>query len=107
MKLSEHIIIEMYGVKKRVGDIKSLFHSIEKNNFFQHTTLVSTNNCIIFLYNWGHFIVYTAPNNQMLSVEILSNLGPHRNTKIKQNILGVFQPHRHDVQELTRPLEYV
>lgn len=107
MKLSEHIIIEMYGVKKRVGDIKSLLASVEKNNHFQHTTLVSTNNCLIFLYVWGHFIVYTAPKDKMLSVEVLSNLGAYRNSKIKQNLLGIFQPEKYDIQETTRPLGYI
>ena len=101
MKLSEHIIIEMYGVKKRVGDIKSIFQSLERHN---HSSLISTNNCIVFIYSWGHIIIYTSPKDKMLAIEILSSLGAYHNEKMKANILNIFQPQKYDVQETTRPL---
>lgn len=97
MKRLNRKILNMEGTKKRVGDIKSIFQNIEYSMQFLHTSLISTNTCVTFLYSWGHIIVYTFPQDKIITVEFLY---PSWNTKIEimiDSLIKIFQPISHEV----------
>ena len=92
----------MKGTKKRVGDIKSIFQNIEYSMSLLHTSLISTNNCITFLYPWGHIIIYTFPQEQLITIEFLYQ---EWNTKIETIIISaikIFEPDKHTIKEIDR-----
>lgn len=102
MKKVKQKILRMKGTKKRVGDIKSVFQSIEYSLNLLHTSLISTNNCIIFIYSWGHIIIYTFPQEQLITVEFLYQ---EWNKKIENMIISVvkiFEPDNYQIKEIDR-----
>ncbi|MCB5280087.1 MAG: hypothetical protein LHW59_11285 [Candidatus Cloacimonetes bacterium] len=102
MKKVKQKILYMEGTKKRVGDIKSVFQSIEYSLNLLHTSLISTNNCIIFIYSWGHIIIYTFPQEQLITVEFLYQ---EWNKKIENMIISVvkiFEPDNYQIKEIDR-----
>ncbi len=102
MKILKHKVLKMEGTKKRVGDIKAIFQNIEFTQQLLHTSLISTNTCVTFLYSWGHIIIYTFPQDKIITVEFLY---PHWNDKIEKIIdvvLAVFQPGKHIIKEIER-----
>lgn len=102
MKKVKQKILYMEGTKKRVGDIKSVFQSIEYSLNLLHTSLISTNNCIIFIYSWGHIIIYTFPQKQTITVEFLYQ---EWNKKIENMIISVvkiFEPDNYQIKEIDR-----
>ena len=102
MKKVKQKILYMEGTKKRVGDIKSVFQSIEYSLNLLHTSLISTNNCIIFIYSWGHIIIYTFPQEQLITVEFLYQ---EWNKKIENMIISVvkiFEPDSYQIKEIDR-----
>lgn len=101
MKKLKHKVLVLYGAKKRVGDIKAIFQTIEYTLQFLHNSLISTNNCITFLYSWGHIIIYTFPQDKMITVEFLY---PSWNTKVNSminDIVNIFEPDTFELKELT------
>ena len=102
MKKVKQKILRMKSTKKRVGDIKSVFQSIEYSLNLLHTSLISTNNCIIFIYSRGHIIIYTFPQEQLITVEFLYQ---EWNKKIENMIISVvkiFEPDNYQIKEIDR-----
>jgi hypothetical protein len=100
MKKLKHKFLYMKGTKKRIGDIKSIFQNIEFTQNILHSSLISTNNCVTFLYPWGHIIIYTYPQDKIITVDFLY---PPHNYKIEKIItagLAIFQPENHSIEEL-------
>lgn len=102
MKKFKQKILHMRGTKKRVGDIKSVFQNIEYSTDILHTSLISTNNCITFLYSWGHIIIYTFPQDKIITVEFLYPKWNGKIDKILKIIVDVFQPETHKIKEIER-----
>jgi hypothetical protein len=102
VKKLKHKVLYMEGTKKRVGDIKSIFQNIEYTQQLMHSSLISTNSCITFLYSWGHIIIYTFPQDKIITVEFLY---PKWNDKVENIIkasIAVFQPETHEIKEFNR-----
>jgi S-adenosylmethionine/arginine decarboxylase-like enzyme len=102
MKLAQHITIDLFGVKKRMGHIKSVMQALESQNKLVHMSLVSTPNCVIYLYKWGHIIIYSYPNQSMLSVDIFSSQCSLKTERLKRAMLEIFQPYKYETNEMTR-----
>lgn len=102
MKPAQHITIDLFGTKKRIGHIKNVMQALETQNSLAHISLVSTPNCVTYLYKWGHIILYSYPNQSMLSVDIFSSLCTLRTERLKKAMLEIFKPERHDINEMTR-----
>jgi hypothetical protein len=92
----------MKGTKKRVGDIKAIFQNIEFGQQILHTSLISTNTCITFLYSWGHIIIYTYPQDKIITVEILYPKWNDKIDNIIETTIAVFQPETHTVKDFNR-----
>ena len=92
----------MQGTKKRVGDIKSIFQNIEVTQHLMHSSLISTNTCVTILYSWGHVIIYTFPQEQIITVEFLYPIWEIKIDKIISAILAIFQPENHTIKEIDR-----
>jgi len=101
MKKLKHSILYMRGAKKRVGDIKSIFQNIEYTLNLLHTSLISTNNCVTLLYPGGHIIIYTYPQDSIITVEFLYPAWDEKFPKMKQIVLDIFNPIKHNVKEIT------
>jgi hypothetical protein len=102
MKKIKYKRLYMTGTKRRVGDIKSIFQNIEFTQQILHTSLISTNTCITFLYSWGHIIIYTYPQDKVITIEFLY---PKWNDKVDNIImatLAIFQPETYDIKEEDR-----
>jgi len=100
MKKLHRKTLILQGTKKRVGDIKSIFQTIEYNLKFLHTSLISTNNCITFLYSWGHIIIYTFPKDKLITVDFLY---PSWNKKVSSmitDIVSIFEPDTFDLKDI-------
>lgn len=102
MKKLKHKILKMQGTKKRVGDIKSIFQNIEFTQQLLHSSLISTNTCVTFLYSWGHIIIYTFPQDQIITVEFLYPVWETKIEKIINAVLAIFQPENHTIKEIDR-----
>jgi len=102
MKPAQHITIDLFGAKKRIGNIKSVMQALETQNKLVHISLVSTPNCVTYLYKWGHIIIYSYPNQSMVSVDIFSSLCSLKTEQLKNAVLEIFKPERHDINEMTR-----
>ena len=101
MKKLKHKILYMKGTKKRVGDIKLIFQNIEYTLNLLHVSLLSTNNCVTFLYSWGHIIIYTYPQDSIITVEFLYPIKEEKIEKMQAIILDIFQPIKHNIKEIT------
>lgn len=99
MKKLKHKFLCMKGTKKRVGDIKAIFQNIEFTQNLLHSSLISTNNCVTFLYSWGHMIIYTYPQDKIITVEFLYPKWNDKIDKIIQASIAIFQPEEHDLKE--------
>lgn len=102
MKKLNQKILCLNGTKKRVGEIKSIFQNIEVTVQLLHTSLISTNNCITFLYSWGHIIIYTYPQDEIITVEFLYPVWEKKVDKIIETVIQVFQPINYKIKELKR-----
>lgn len=102
MKKLKQKILHMEGTKKRVGDIKNIFQAIETNMQLLHNSLISTNNCITFLYSWGHIIIYTFPQDRIITIDFLYPLWYKDMDAIIKAILSIFQPETYDIKDITR-----
>ena len=102
MKKRKHKVLRMEGTKKRVGDIKAIFQNIEFTQQLLHTSLISTNTCVTFLYPWGHIIIYTFPQDKIITVEFLYPIWETKIEKIIEVILAVFRPEKHTIKEMDR-----
>ena len=102
MKKLKQKILYMNGAKKRVGDIKSIYQNIEYTLNLLHTSLISTNNCVTFLYPWGHMIIYTFPQEKLITLEFLYPTWNDKIDKIIQASIDIFQPITHDIKEINR-----
>ena len=101
MKKLNRKTLVLRGTKKRVGDIKSIFQTMEYSFQFLHTSLISTNNCITFLYSWGHIIIYTFPLEKIITIDFLY---PSWNTKIDamiKDIVSIFEPENYTLKDVT------
>lgn len=92
----------MNKVKKRVGEIKAIFQNIEFTFQFIHTSLISTNNCVTFLYSWGHIIVYTYTQDESITVEFLYQPFNDRIDKFISTVIDVFLPGNYTIKEMDR-----
>jgi len=92
----------MYNTKKRIGDIKAIFQNLEYSLNLLHSALISTNNCVTILYSWGHIIIYTYPQDQVITVEIMHPTLSDRVKPVISSILQIFQPKTHDIEEIDR-----
>lgn len=102
MKKLKHKILKIEGTKKRVGDIKSIFQNIELTYHLLHTSLISTNTCVTFLYSWGHIIIYTFPQDKIITFEFLYPVWEDKIEKIMTTLIAIFQPEAHIIKELNR-----
>jgi hypothetical protein len=102
MKKFKQKILYMKGTKKRVGDIKSVFQNIEYSTNLLHVSLISTNNCITFLYSWGHIIIYTFPQEQVITVEFLYQEWNKKIETIIVSIVKIFEPDNYKIKEIER-----
>lgn len=102
MKKLKHKILYMEGTKKRVGDIKSIFQNIEYTLNLLHVSLISTNNCVTFLYPWGHIIIYTYPQDTIITVEFLYPVWEEKIDKMQKIVVDIFQPTTHNFKEISR-----
>ena len=102
MKKLNHKVLVLYGTKKRVGDIKSIFQTIEYSLQFLHNSLISTNNCITFLYSWGHIIIYTFPQDKTITVDFLYPSWNNKVNSMINDIVNIFEPDTFELKEITR-----
>lgn len=102
MKKLKHKVLKMEGAKKRVGDIKSIFQNIEFAQQLLHTSLISTNSCVTFLYSWGHIIIYTFPQDKVITVDFLYPQWNDSIEKIIDIVVAIFQPDKHTIKETER-----
>ena len=102
MKKFKQKIVYMKGTKKRVGDIKTIFQNLEHSSNLLHTSLISTNNCITFLYSWGHIIIYTFPQEQIITVEFLYQDWNKKIEDMIMSIVKIFEPNNHQIKEIER-----
>ena len=102
MKSFKYKLLEMQGTKRRVGDIKSIFQNIEYNMRLSHISLISTNNCITFLYTWGHIIIYTFPQDRIITVEFLYQDWNKKIDDMIESSLQIFRPETHTIREMDR-----
>jgi hypothetical protein len=102
MKKLKQKILYMQGTKKRVGDIKSIYQNIEFSINLFHSSLISTNNCVTFLYSWGHMIIYTFPQDKIITIEFLYPVWNDKIDHIIQASIDIFQPITHNIKEINR-----
>jgi len=100
MKKLQHKLLYMKGVKKRVGDIKSIFQNIEYSLNLLHTSLISTNNCVILVYSYGHIIIYTHPQDSLITVEFLYPIFEEKFDKMQSIIIDIFSPLNHNIKDI-------
>jgi len=102
MKKFRQKILYMDGTKKRVGNIKTVFQNLECSSNLLHTSLISTNNCITFLYSWGHIIIYTFPQEQIITVEFLYQEWNQKIENLIISIVKIFEPTKYQIKEIKR-----
>ncbi len=102
MKIATHMILDLFGTKKRLGSVKDIIDSLECQYKIKHTSLSSTYNCVIFTYKWGHILIYTYPKSSMIGVDLFSTLCSIKVHSLKTSLIGVFQPSRYEEHEMTR-----
>lgn len=95
----KRLLLELQGVKKRIGNIKSILRNLENWFHFEHTSLISTNIGIFFVYNWGHIIIYTYPYHKIITIDIISDLPYAKIKELKEGLLGAFSPTTYKVKE--------
>ena len=100
MKPLKHTMLYMQGTKKRIGDIKSIFQNLEYSLSLLHTSLISTNNCVTILYSWGHIIIYTYPQDQIITVEIMYPTWEAKVGQVLDSMIKIFQPKTHTKKEI-------
>jgi len=102
MATAQNITIELFGVKKRINSIKNIIQYVEQQNKLKHISLVSTQKCVIFLYNWGHLIIYSYPKDSLVTIDILSSLNLFKTTRVKDALLKVLGTNQHKMLDTTR-----
>lgn len=102
MESARNLIIEMYGVKKRLSDVEKISFSIDTHLGFDRQTSFS-NGCRQFiLYDWGHIIFHTWPDKQIMTADVFTNFSEPRLSYIKKLIMEVFKPKNHICDEIIR-----
>ena len=99
MKKLNHTFLDMQGTKKRIGDIKAIFQNLEYSLKLLHSALISTNNCVTILYSWGHVIIYTYPQDKVITIEIQHPTYQDIGT-ILTSVVQIFQPVKHNIEEV-------
>lgn len=99
---SQHIIIELFGAKKRINSIKNTIRYVEQQNKLKHDALVSTRTCVVFLYSWGHLILYSNPNNRTISIDLLSSLNLFKIDCVINALLEIFKPDKYEKTDIAR-----
>lgn len=102
MRLAQHIALDLFGVKKRINSIKNIMLIIERQNKLTHTSLISTQNCVVYVYKWGHIIIYSYPGQSMVSIDIFSSLCSIKTRSLKKVMLDIFTPYKYEENEFTR-----
>jgi|SRR6056297_2840441 len=102
MKKLTQKILKMEGTKRRVGDIKAIYQNIECSVKLLHVSLISTNNCVTFLYSWGHMIIYTFPQDKVITIEFLYPIWNDKIDKVIKASIDIFQPETHNIKEVKR-----
>jgi len=104
MKLAQHVTMDLFGVKKRINSIKNIMQIIERQNKLTHTSLISTQNCVVYLYKWGHIIIYSYPGQSMVSIDIFSSLCSIKTGVLRKVMLDIFEPYKYEENEFTRTI---
>ena len=85
-------MLELFGVSKRMADLEATSYVIERQLGLERNFNVSYENCQVILYDWGHIIYYTFPEEKMMTIDILACLTTFQVDQLKQAILKVFSP---------------
>jgi S-adenosylmethionine/arginine decarboxylase-like enzyme len=96
------ICIELFGVNKRIIDIKNISRIVDKQLDYEKIGCTQSANCYMCIYNFGYIVYYTWPEKKMLNIDILSCLSESQNSAIKKTFLEVFKPSQYLYSDLMR-----
>lgn len=102
MKTAIQINIEMYGVTKRVKDLREIMFNIEHQNRTRSSSVITEDNCVALFYPWGHIILYTYPKSRFLSVTLFSTQCRIKVGSFKKAMINILKPEHCNADEIIR-----
>ena len=104
MKTAIQLNIEMFGVTKRVKDLRELLFILEKQNKTQSSSVITEDNCVALFYPWGHIILYTYPKSRVLTINFFSDLCRVKVNAFKKGLVETLTPEHYDEDETIRTI---
>ena len=88
-------MLELFGVKKRMADVEGIVATIEPHHKIQRTFSTTSGNCHFVSYEWGHLIVYSYPEESLMTIDIFSTKSYIFIEGLKETLISVFSPRQY------------
>ena len=88
-------MLELLGVKKRMADVERILAGIDTQMRLERTFSATSGNCHFISYSWGHIIIYSYPNESILTADIFTTKNFLFIQAIKKTLLEIFAPRQY------------
>jgi hypothetical protein len=102
MNSAKNLHFDLFGVKKRIKDIESINKTLDKQLNLCPIKCTSSASCYLILYEWGHIVYNTFPEQKILNIDILSSLSESQNNSLKKAFLEIFSQNQYLYSEQWR-----
>ena len=88
-------MLEMFGVCKRMADVERILSGLDAQLRLERNFSATSQKCHFIAYDWGHVIVYSYPEESLMTCDIFSSESSLLVDAIRRTLLEVFQPRRY------------